>query len=301
MESFPGNGGSIEQSEPDDLLQLELLLQGGFSFKLNVRLDDPLLAQVLAAFSLTANDRASKIFKINIERDTSSIIFRASELVGVRTTPPVEFLPASVPERADSVVPSARHAIWLCFEDFLPKDAARRVIEEISSKGADFIESADRSERVFRYAGTHTTEFETSKIELERALYGRISEILDAFGLEFYAYEFNCEVSAYADGCYSMPAPSKHASTHGKRVLEFLYFVFGDDVTFKGGRTRVYDLATQGDVNKIGSIAVELPPLQNAILVFPSEFYFEITPVELASSEAGQPLFVLRGNLSVTP
>jgi hypothetical protein len=300
METF-SNYASASSSESEELLQIELLLQGGFTFKLNVRPDDPLLAQVLGAFSLDGPDRARKIFKIDINQDTSSIIFRASELVGIRTTPPVEFLPTSGLSLKTATAPTIEHAVWSRFEDFLVPDVTKRLHSIVTSLRTHFRETASSSERILRYAGDQLAEFEVAKIELQRVLHERMPEILDCFGLDLYAYEFNCEVCAYSNGGYTMPKLGQHPICQGRRIIEFLYFIHADDLELGGACTRLYDVVTEGEVRKMGNLAVELPAQRNAILIFPSDFYFEVTPVGLTTGRAQEVLYVLQGCLSTAP
>jgi hypothetical protein len=283
----------------DDLLQVDVLLQGGFTVELHLHADDPLLAQILSSFSSTPLDNAKRIFRVDTNAEASSIIFRASDVVGIRTTPPVAFIPQTLAPFQQETPTAIKHASWLLLESFLARDLVTSFHSFLGNERNSFCSSAERLENVQNYSGGKLAALEAMKRELLSELTGRIEEILDEFGLDIFACEFNCELCAYVDGGSTGPKIANNPECHGQRVLEFLYFIFEESLEIEGSQVRIYDLSLEESGTRIGSIAVELPIRSNAIVIYPSNFHFAVGPIHLKLGKVPRMLYMLRGCLSI--
>ena len=107
-------------------------------------------------------------------------------------------------------------------------------------------------------------------------------------------YGLELHVTAHpAGGFYDMHRDNTE-SRHASRKLTFVYYFHREPKRFSGGDLLLYDTDLEaGSCSPTAFSRIE--PLRNSLVVFPSGYYHEVTPVECATDDFGDGRFTVNG------
>ncbi len=113
---------------------------------------------------------------------------------------------------------------------------------------------------------------------IEERILARVADFTEVLGLyPFATGKIEIELAAHGDGAFF----SRHVDTQrdvfgstSPRVLSAVYYFHSQPRKFSGGELRLYDFATDGQESY-----VDIAPLHDSLLVFPSYAPHEVLPV----------------------
>jgi Rps23 Pro-64 3,4-dihydroxylase Tpa1-like proline 4-hydroxylase len=113
-----------------------------------------------------------------------------------------------------------------------------------------------------------------------------VDEFAQAFGVTIGSHRrFDGSMNAHTDGAYYKPHIDMGGSSfHRSRVLSAVYYFFRTPAAFTGGELRLFRLDLPGEF-------VDVPPVDNQLVVFPSMIPHEVRPVRVPSGHYADARF----------
>lgn len=113
-----------------------------------------------------------------------------------------------------------------------------------------------------------------------------VEEFADAFGVALGSkMRFDGSMNAHTDGAYYKPHVDLGGeSFHRTRVLSAVYYFCRTPAAFTGGELRIFGLDAPGEF-------VDIPAIDNQLVVFPSMLPHEVRPVSVPSGDYADARF----------
>jgi hypothetical protein len=282
----------------DEVLDVQVVLTGGFSFQLRLGARDELFQCLINSVAASVGDRAEKVLNVEIDDGQGSIIFRPESILAIRTRPAVEleaqFRPSTNPAvtgHTPVICQSFHKTSWYHLEGFMEHDVVRTFAALCEESLPAFQRVYDSHENLSIASMAERAPLWPIQVEIRGAIREIIERALCDLNIGIFAYELTVELCALFDGDYSGPRQTASCATGHRRVFEFIYFLT-DDISMTGGALRLFDSIGLGEAAAPRSIAAEFPSSSNSIVIFPSETFHELTAV---CSKSSRPLYLVRG------
>lgn len=103
------------------------------------------------------------------------------------------------------------------------------------------------------------------------------------------------QVTASNDGEYFRCHNDNTGVPVGDRQLTYVYFFHREPKRFRGGRLRLYETFVQEGQAVCGGPVIDVEPIQNSVVFFPSRYYHEVERVQCPSREFVDSRFTING------
>jgi SM-20-related protein len=193
----------------------------------------------------------------------------------------------------------------LVLDEFLASPDLAAVESYALDHQADFVESAlleagwtsARRDRGRRRSSVLYDPAASGQLFVDR-LRAVLPAVLTACGLDPpWFRQVEIQMTATNDGGFFGCHVDNFSQALRHRVLSYVYFFHQEPQAFTGGQLRIYDLAaTDPDPRRARSVDIE--PVRNRLVFFPSGFLHEIVPVTCPSGAFVDGRFTLNGWLS---
>lgn len=139
------------------------------------------------------------------------------------------------------------------------------------------------------HTGRRDSEFRRSRVLYDIAdIYPLVAErvmhhlpyVLDHLGVPaFEVRELELQVTASNDGEWFKPHRDSGHGPVASREVTFVYYCHRIPCAFSGGELRMFGAVQDTEDPPSGSDALDVRPVQNAVVFFPSHYLHEVTPV----------------------
>jgi Rps23 Pro-64 3,4-dihydroxylase Tpa1-like proline 4-hydroxylase len=202
-------------------------------------------------------------------------------------------------------VPQPQHgmraATFAFVEDFLPRDFHDALLfnfvsaqEQFSPVATDRLEETIKpdSRQAMQYRGKWPwRRFNDAFMDMFRRTFPRLDLPAFEFG------EFEVVVRAYQDGhFFKIHRDAPLGSRYESRAVNFVYYFHRTPKPYTGGDLLLFDTDVEAD-SFASTRFTRIRPVDNAIVVFPCNFYHCVVPVRCPSPAFADSRFVINGHL----
>ena len=192
-------------------------------------------------------------------------------------------------------------AWWAACDEFLPVNELRMVCEAATADPAAFVQSA-----VLNYGGggvepgvrrSRVRYDEPTVLALfEERLRAYADTIFERLRMPpFPIRRLEVQLTATNDGEYfRVHNDNTHGQVRSRRVT-FVYYFHREPKSFSGGNLRLYASSTDGQRWRETADYVDIEPVQNRLVVFPSFLMHELRPVVVPSGQFNDGRFTVNG------
>ena len=195
--------------------------------------------------------------------------------------------------------------------NFLPDDDHGRIIEWVLANSAQFSAAVVTD-------GEIGSEYEVSLEDrialtsknlgpfgpmLRKHLLGALEEIVVRTGTPVSPQSLDLEFSAYGNGAFFTPHLDISTGLNRKplsgepgqdRILSAVYHFYREPKAFSGGALRLYRFGANSTGSDLGPINhIDLAPVNNSLIAFPSTALHEVRPVECRTADFADYRFAL--------
>lgn len=185
-----------------------------------------------------------------------------------------------------SAAPPARLGIMLphvVHHDFLPDETVAALLDYAVLREPDFAPTKVRSQRLNPKTRVSTLlrELGVFRPFIESKILALVPTLIDELRVTpFQADSMEIELVAHGDGAFYKRHIDTRTAPVGElgrtRALSAVYYFFTDPKAFSGGALRLYGIGERADF-------VDIEPVRNSLLVFPSWAPHEVMPVHCSS------------------
>lgn len=187
-------------------------------------------------------------------------------------------------------------ARWHLIENYLPDEDLQKLIGFVSTAENSFEEAKVTNNKADARKGIVRYGFEPWKSYFMSRIGATVKPLLGKLALpDFTVGEIECQLSAYFDGGYYGPHIDNGGSTTTARKVSFVYYFNTEPRAFSGGHLRIYDSMYVLGKSIADGMALDLAPVNNSLIFFPSECLHEVTPVVMASMELQKARLTING------
>ena len=108
-----------------------------------------------------------------------------------------------------------------------------------------------------------------------------------------------CQITAHGDGDFFETHVDNSMPDIAHRRVSYVYYFHQEPKRFSGGHLRFYYSKLQDGVNSAGSLAADIEPPRNSLMIFPSHTHHEVTPITCATTALGDQRLTINGWLCV--
>lgn len=209
----------------------------------------------------------------------------------------------------DQVVDAPRNSAVLVVDDFLPPQQVQLVERWVIGQESQFTTSKVTSPSEAR--GAVDTAVRRSKLITEpgplRQLFGRrLLSVADsartAMGLtRLPVTDIDLQVTATNDGDFFRCHTDNAHATVAARTLTFVYFLHREPKPYRGGHLALYETTRQDGRPVRGSELIDIEPVRNRMVFFPSHLMHEVRTVECSSRLFVDSRFTINGWFITSP
>jgi len=244
----------------------------------------PTDAQALAAFiaGMQAPQNAGgKIFRLGTP-DGAEIEVRGAEIAALEVPPPYRLI-----------------------ENFLPQAEWDRAMAHALAHEKDFLDATialpgtDNPDTRFRRSRTLNDVAAVVPMVATR-LHPMTADILrhlQMHGLPIRSME--CQVTAHGDGDFFAVHTDNALPEIAHRRISYVYYFHREPKQFSGGHLRLYNTLLEGGFNACGTLAADIDPPGNGLIIFPSHCHHEVTPIQCVSTALKDQRLTINGWLCV--
>jgi Rps23 Pro-64 3,4-dihydroxylase Tpa1-like proline 4-hydroxylase len=287
--------------QTQEQVSVTLLLGGGHSRTLALHRQDPLLGSLLSAIHAKARGQLGQVppYHIRLDGGQQSLVFSASDLMGVITDPPlvIEAAPRPAPAAAvEASTPAVVKSRYVLLENFLAPAEHAELLRLLEAEEKRFVDSS---------VSTNDPDYRRSKIlydvpEVARLFRERIAAVAPSVMKElgipaFQRGETEVQLTAHNDGNYFKLHNDSGSADTATRGLTYVYYFFNEPKAFAGGQFRLYDSVIAENQYRCGPHAVDIDPKNNSVLLFAPHCHHEVLPVRCPSKRFRDGRFTVNG------
>jgi Rps23 Pro-64 3,4-dihydroxylase Tpa1-like proline 4-hydroxylase len=130
----------------------------------------------------------------------------------------------------------------------------------------------------------------------EHRLLSVVEYVQGALGLpSFPITQIEMQITASNEGDYfRRHTDNTHALLVG-RHLTYVYFFHREPKRFRGGRLRLYDTSIDAGQPVCGQASIDIEPVQNSVVFFPSHMFHEVETVHCPTRDFVDSRFTING------
>ena len=190
-------------------------------------------------------------------------------------------------------------APFVQFDQFLDPASNQSVLNDAIAKQALFRETeVYKSAQGRPAARTNLVTYEVGGGgDLLRAQVAQQLPLLcERLGKPFFDIKFiQLKIASYANGDYFKPHHD-NGENNPERRISFVYYFHHTPKPYRGGDLLLYD--TRFDPSAyVRSMFTRIVPQNNNIIFFPSEYFHEVTPVEITNDDFTSSRFTMAGHI----
>jgi len=187
-------------------------------------------------------------------------------------------------------------AAYIRIPDFLSEEQNRAVLDYAIRKEPDYQKSgvdttvADhRQSRVLMRLTDLDVDFDERVREI-------VPDALNYFRLPLpNKSKLETQLTTHNDGGYYRIHNDNGTPSTVTRVMTYVYYFHRQPVAFKGGQIRLYDSRVEFGASRPAETFVEVNPVNNMLLLFPSRVMHEVLPTYSSSGAFADGRFTLNG------
>jgi SM-20-related protein len=276
-----------------DEASVTLLLAGGHTHALYLKVKDPLLQALVTAVGEKSQPgpRPPRSFNIRIDEGRRSLLFSSSDLVGLVTEPPL-FAEGQAPA-AGPVIEKSRYVM---IENFIDPARHAELLAYVAGRESAFATSS---------VSTHDADYRRSLVlhefpEFSPLFRDRIRslvpQLVGTFGLgAFPLGDIECQLTAHNEGHYFKLHNDSGSPDTVTRAISYVFYFHNEPKAFSGGEFRLYDSRIANGRYECGEAAADIAPKNNSVLFFPSHCQHEVLPVRCPSGRFVDSRFTVNG------
>ena len=128
---------------------------------------------------------------------------------------------------------------------------------------------------------------------------GRVAgDVFEHFRIDdMHKYDIELELTAYRGGGFCLPhrdSGHKRTKRTNSRVISFAYYFHHEPKGFAGGELLLYDTSVAMDDFAPAAFS-RIEPVNNSLVLFPSDYYHEVLPVQATSDAFENTRFTVNG------
>jgi SM-20-related protein len=270
------------------MISVRIVLHGGRVYETSCAENSPLLDSLAEALSGAAG--ACRFAQLTLDEDGSQrgLAIPASAILAVETNPPaaLRWQPKSGIEKA----------AYIRIPDFLSDEENRAVFDYAIRKEPDYQKSgvdttvADhRQSRVLMRLTDLDVDFDKRVREI-------VPDALDYFRLPVLNNsKLEMQLTTHNEGGYYRIHNDNGTPNTATRVMTYVYYFHRQPVAFKGGQIRLYDSRVEFGARRPAETFIEVNPVNNMLLLFPSGVMHEVLPTYSSSGAFADGRFTLNG------
>jgi SM-20-related protein len=189
-------------------------------------------------------------------------------------------------ERGNKVAAPARGLLppYLVLRDFLDEDTVAGLLDYALSRQADFLPTRLASIRV----SATLQDLGIYRSVLKTRILGLVPELIARLQMTpFEAPAVETELVAHGDGAFfKRHIDTGHRILERIRVLSGVYYFNAEPKAFTGGALRLHAIGDSDDF-------IDIEPMRNSLLVFPSWAPHEVIPVSVPSRRFADSRFAI--------
>jgi SM-20-related protein len=274
-------------------IQVKLLLQGGHEQVLYLREDSSTLQQLFAALvrqsrSTSNNHPIDGLFQLPIEGARRTLVFPSQHLIGIVTEP------AMTIEFPDSTI---KRSPYIQIENFLDQPTYDTILDYALTSAADFVPTGPvtNTELYKDYRRSSVIFYPKNIDRIVTKITDLLPQILPTLGLEaFPVSKIETQLTAHNDDNYYKIHNDNGSPETATRRLTYVYYFYQTPQPFTGGELTLYDSTDAFTIDQNTSRQV-IQPLNNSIVIFPSQFMHEVLPVSCPSQKFSDSRFTING------
>jgi SM-20-related protein len=275
-------------------IQVKLLLSGGHEQVLYLREDSSTLQQLFAALvkqsrSTPNSSPIEGLFQLPIEGSRRTLVFPSQHLIGIVTEPAITI------EFPATVIPKTQPYIQI--EDFLDRANYNTLLNYALTSAADFVPTGPvtNTELYKDYRRSSVIFYPKNIDRIIAKITDLIPEILPALGLEAFPIKaIETQLTAHNDDNYYKIHNDNGSPETVTRRLTYVYYFYQTPQPFSGGELTLYNSTDAFTIDANTSRQV-IQPLNNSIVIFPSQFMHEVLPVRCPSQKFSDSRFTING------
>lgn len=272
-------------------VEVKILLSNGKSKKLTLPANHSDL-RALISINGGGPSAGDVFFQIPIDGGRGAFSFRSQHLVAVETRPAVLVESLGVVE--DPVSPR-----WLEIDNFLSAEEHDELLSYALSRESEFEAGTVEGKRSQHRQNLVDKFFRESELgeRLTQRVLSRLDEFFSALGTEhFVGASSEAQLTANNQGDYYRPhADADHHESPSGRRLTWVYYFHRRPRGFSGGHLRLWDSQVVHGSRQIGEGFRDLAVVDNSLVVFESNAFHEVRPVECRSGAFADSRFSVTG------
>lgn len=107
--------------------------------------------------------------------------------------------------------------------------------------------------------------------------------------------KLECQITAHGDGDFFDMHIDNGAPSIAHRLVSYVFYFHREPKQFSGGHLRLYHTKIEGGATACGSLAADIDPPGNSIIIFPPNIHHEVTPIRCASSALTDQRLTMNG------
>ena len=123
-------------------------------------------------------------------------------------------------------------------------------------------------------------------------------DVFEHFGIDaMREYDVEWELTAYRSGGFCLPHRDngrRRTKQTGSRLISFAYYFHPEPKGFAGGELLLYDTSIAEDDFAPAAFS-RIEPVNNSLVLFPSDYYHEVLPVQATSDASENARFTVNG------
>ncbi len=275
-------------------LAVTLLFAGGHQRCIKLDAADATLSSLLEVVAKKGDEKAkATVFNLQMENGEGSLFFPASELIALSVSPAIS-IDFQIENKTISFSTATK-------ENYFSSEIVTALLKYVEEHSTEFkpskvihtsklidVRRKERRSLVLSNLGDFETMF------CERIL-SELSATLEALQIPpFPISEIEMQITAHNDGHY-FKRHYDSGPTVSSRIVTFVYYFYNEPRAFDGGLLRLFNGTLENEIYSCGEVAVDLNPMNNTMVFFPSACFHEVLPVKCLSGKFRDSRFTVNG------
>ncbi len=108
-----------------------------------------------------------------------------------------------------------------------------------------------------------------------------------------------CQITAHGDGDFFDTHTDNSMPDIAHRRVSYVYYLHREPKCFTGGHLKFYHSLLKDGTNTAGTLAVEIEPPRNSLMIFPAHTHHQVTPITSRSTALADQRLTVNGWLCV--
>lgn len=108
-----------------------------------------------------------------------------------------------------------------------------------------------------------------------------------------------CQITAHGDGDFFDTHTDNSMPDIAHRRVSYVYYFHQEPKRFEGGHLKFYHSLLRGGTNTAGTLAADIEPPRNSLMIFPAHNHHQVTPITSSSQALADQRLTINGWLCV--